>query len=194
MFARIYVIAGLSSRWARRSGGWTSLRMVVRWTSSAKYFVSRYVACSSVLPSWRSAMMFFHPGSTPSVECNHLVHDASILTSLHIIDPSNLLSTSAVVQKFLGSNGNDCVCGIPLSSSRCNELFSTAERGPSGSRWSPSCCVQFRWCWCASKHQNGSASVDLAVTHDFALLQSARVHLHPSQAVSSPTILHTLSP
>ena len=46
---------------------------------------------------------------TPHFPCNHLVHAASIHTSLHAIDPPNLLSASPVVCMFLGWNGNGSV-------------------------------------------------------------------------------------
>ena len=46
---------------------------------------------------------------TPHFACQHLVHAASIHTSLHALDPPNLLSTSAVAYMFLGWNGNGSV-------------------------------------------------------------------------------------
>ena len=70
MFARMSVIASHSSRWARRLGGWTSLRMVsvlLRSTSSAKSCISRQPGLFSCTYKFRICHdLMCNPGSTPT--------------------------------------------------------------------------------------------------------------------------------
>ena len=72
-------------------------------------FLSQILHFTSPVPENFEVQGLPRPDAQSWLACNHLVHTASIHTFLHAIDPLNLLSTPAVMYRFLGWNSTGSV-------------------------------------------------------------------------------------